>query len=82
MPDELQAQVAACGELHVAEEHVARGSFGAELALWLAAHGRVPRRFVHHPARAHNYGRYGSQAYLRERSGLDAATVLATLERR
>jgi transketolase len=82
LPAELQAQVAACAELHVAEEHVARGSFGAELALWFAEHGLTPRRFVHHTARAHNFGRYGSQAWMRGCSGLDAATVLGSLDKR
>jgi transketolase len=82
LPAELEVQIAACGELHVAEEHVRRGSFGAELALHLLELGRAPKRFVHHPARAHNFGRYGSQAYLRGCSGLDAATVLGSIERR
>lgn len=76
-PPALTAQIAACGELHVAEEHVRRGSFGAELALGLLEQGLAVRRFVHHHARAHLYERYGSQAWLRGRSGLDAATVLS-----
>jgi transketolase len=81
LPAALAAQIARCGELHVAEEHVARGSFGAELALALLGQGLPVHRLVHHHARAHHYERYGSQAYLRERSGLDAATVMAAVER-
>jgi transketolase len=76
LPQSLLAQVAAASELHVVEEHVQRGSFGAELALHLLSQGLAPARFVHHFARAHLYGRYGSQAWLRQQSGLDAATVL------
>ena len=79
LPSELAAQIARSGELHVAEEHVQRGSFGAELALALVQQGRAPQRFVHHHARSHRYERYGSQGYLRVQSGLDAASVLAAL---
>ncbi|MBI5279622.1 MAG: transketolase [Burkholderiales bacterium] len=76
MPAELVSQLAACSSLHVAEEHVARGSFGSELALHLLAEGTAPPRLVHHHARAHVYERYGSQAWLRRQSALDAAAVL------
>jgi transketolase len=79
LPAELAAQITGSGELHVAEEHVQRGSFGAELALALVQQGRAPQRFVHHHARSHRYERYGSQGYLRVQSGLDAASVLAAL---
>jgi transketolase len=81
-PAELVSQIAATDEVHVAEEHVARGSFAAELALDLAARGRGVARLVHHHARAHHYERYGSQKYLRKLSGLDPASVFAALGRR
>jgi transketolase len=63
----------------VAEEHVRRSGFGAELALHLVDSGRAVRRFHHLHARAHHYDRYGSQTYLRRQSGLDADTLLAVL---
>ena len=50
--------------LCVVEEHVQRGSSPRSCA----SPGRgMPSRFGHLCARAHHYGRYGSQAYLRER---------------
>jgi transketolase len=81
LPAALAAQIAASGDVHVAEEHVVRGGFAAELALHLAQGGLGVDRFVHHHARAHHYERYGSQAYLRRLSGLDSASVFAALER-
>jgi transketolase len=79
VPDALLAQIAARDALAVAEEHVARGGVGSELLLWLAARGRVPRRWVHLHARASRYERYGSQAWLRRQSQLDPDAVLAAL---
>jgi transketolase len=63
----------------VAEEHVRRGGFGAELALHMADRGQTVRRFLHAHARAHHFERYGSQAWLRRQSGLDAESVLTLL---
>lgn len=80
MPAELVAQIRDAGTLHVAEEHVQRGSFGAELALHLMTEGSLKVRMVHHFARAHRFERYGSQTYLRKCSALDAASVLASIE--
>lgn len=80
LPQALLAQLAQSGRLHVAEEHVQRGSFGAELALHLLDKGIALKRFRHHYARAHHYERYGSQAFLRRLSALDPASLLAALE--
>jgi transketolase len=79
VPAELLAQLASAGALMVVEEHVARGSFGAELMLQLAARGLAPARFAHLCARAARYERYGSQTWLRQQSGLDPAAVLAAV---
>ncbi|MES2632799.1 MAG: transketolase [Pseudomonadota bacterium] len=80
MPAELVAQIEAAGVIHVAEEHVQRGSFGAELALHLMTQTPLQARMIHHYARAHRFERYGSQNYLRKCSALDAASVLAAIE--
>jgi transketolase len=79
MPVELMEQIASAQVLCVAEEHVQRSGFGAELALHLTAMGRAIPRFVHLFARAHHFERYGSQTWLRCQSGLDGASVLASL---
>lgn len=78
-PPALLAQLEEAGCLIVAEEHVQRGSVGAELALWLGKRGKLPRAFHHLPAKAHRYDRYGSQPYLRRQSGLDAGALEALL---
>lgn len=80
LPESLLAQLSQSGRLHVAEEHVQRGGFGAELALHLLQAGIPVRHFGHHYARAHHFERYGSQGFLRRQSALDAASVLAALE--
>lgn len=80
LPDALLAQITASSCLHVAEEHVRRGSFGAELALHFLEQGLPLKRFVHHYARAHHFERYGAQEFLRKLSALDAASVLQTMQ--
>ncbi len=80
MPARLREQVEAATELLVAEEHVQRGSFAAELVLHFAEHGfRVPK-FHHLHARAHCFERYGSQQFMRMQSKLDIASLLETLK--
>jgi transketolase len=79
VPADVLAQLAGAGALMVVEEHVARGSFGSELMLHLAARGLAPARFAHRCARAARYERYGSQIWLRQQSGLDPDSVMAAI---
>lgn len=79
LPPELREQLHRAPIVCVAEEHVRRGSFGAELALFIAEQDIAVRKFVHLCARAHHYDRYGSQPYLRRLSGLDPNSVLAAI---
>jgi transketolase len=79
LPDALFQQIVDGPGVCVAEEHVARGSFGAELALYLAERGVHPAGYRHLHARSHQYERYGSQSYLRAQSGLDAKALLDTI---
>jgi transketolase len=79
LPADLLTQITTTSCLCVAEEHVARGGFGSELALHLLSRGILPQRFVHLRALSHRYERYGSQAYLRKQSRLDPASLLAAL---
>ncbi|QCP50761.1 transketolase [Trinickia violacea] len=77
-PKALMQQIEEAGKLCVVEEHVARGSFGSELALHLLSNG-VFAKLHHLHAKAHHYPRYGSQRYLREASGLDPKSLLGSL---
>lgn len=77
LPAALWQQIRNARALCVAEEHVRRGGFGAELTLHLAEQGIALRQFHHLYARAHHYERYGSQGFLRRLSGLDADSLLA-----
>lgn len=79
LPDALLSQLARAGTLCVAEEHVRHGGFGSEVALALLDGRIAAPRFVHLHAQRHHYERYGSQAYLRRLSGLDAASVVSAL---
>lgn len=78
-PQELLAQIRGASVLCVAEEHVRQGGFGSQLLLNLAERGISVPRFRHLHARAHRYERYGSQAFLRRQSGLDAPSMIAAL---
>ncbi len=76
IPSDLLAQISSGPGLCVAEEHVARGGVGSELALYLTEHGIRLRHFKHLCARAHIYDSYGSQSFLRAKSGLDPAALI------
>ena len=76
-PESLMDQIKSGAGLCVAEEHVARGGFGAEVALNLAERGVHVKSFTHLSARKHLYEAYGSQDFLRRQSGIDADNVLA-----
>lgn len=77
LPAELIAQIASGAGLCVAEEHVARGGFGAELALHLAERGIPIGPLTHLRAPSHLHDTYGSQDFLRRCSGLGADKLLA-----
>jgi transketolase len=70
----LIESVATSGHLFVVEEHAARGGLGEHLAAALAQEG-VQFRLVHQHAAGYPDGRYGSQGYHQEQSGLDAASL-------
>ncbi|MBI5792162.1 MAG: transketolase [Rhodocyclales bacterium] len=63
----------------VAEEHVAHGGAGQALLAALARRGVAPARFLHFHAVGYPSGRYGSQAFHRQESGIDPDSVLERL---
>lgn len=77
-PVELVNQILTDGRVYIAEEHVAQGSFASELAMYLLERG-MSARLIHLCARAHHYSGYGSQAYLRSKSGLDPGSLISAL---
>lgn len=79
IPEKLLTKLDSSRKLLVVEEHVPQGSFASQLLLALTERGCAPKSFTHLCARAHNYGRYGSQTYLRAQSGLDPTTMLSAL---
>ncbi|WP_085310524.1 transketolase family protein [Planktotalea arctica] len=72
-------QLGASTKLIVAEEHVQTGGFGADLLMWLTSEHIGVQDFVHMFAQSHSYDAYGSQTYLRQKSGLDAQTLMQHL---
>lgn len=79
-PQALLDQLGSAGHLILAEEHVARGGVASELLVWLAHRGMAPQKFDHLCAKAHRFDRYGSQAYLRQQSGLHVDDLLKCLQ--
>ncbi len=79
VPPALLEQISQSPGLCVAEEHVRRGSFGAELALFIVEQGIGVRKFRHLFARAHHFDRYGSQGFLRRMAAIDADSMLAAV---
>lgn len=76
-PAALLDQIGRSRRLLVVEEHVARGGAGAELALMALAQGWPVEDFRHLCASGRIHPTYGSQPFLRARSMLDPASVLA-----
>jgi transketolase len=74
-PAALAVRIAASGRLCVIEEHVAQGGVGAMLALWALDAGVGLRGFRHLSACGYPSRRYGSQAFHRRESGLDADSI-------
>lgn len=79
IPEELLTALDASHRLVVVEEHVRQGSFASQLLMYLTERGCAPQRFSHLCARAHSYGRYGSQTFMRAQSGLDHTTMLSAV---
>ena len=77
LPKLLQDQIDGDSGLMVIEEHVSRGGFASELALNFLTQSHIPKRFSHFYAQAHTYSRYGSQVYLRKKSGLGVDVICA-----
>lgn len=80
MPDEFLRSVERAGCLLVAEEHVAQGSVGQMIALWLLSSSINLKRFVHVHAKGYPSGTYGSQAFHRKECGLDPESILRRIE--
>jgi transketolase len=74
-PEAFIARLAASGRLCVIEEHVGQGGVGPMLVTWALQAGIMLRGFRHLHARGYPSGRYGSQAFHRRESGLDAASI-------
>ena len=79
IPEKLLTRLNSSSRLVVVEEHVRQGSFASQLLLNLGERGCAPKCFAHLCARAHSYGRYGSQEFMRTQSGLDPATMMSAL---
>ena len=77
LPMKLLEQMGSGTSLIVVEEHVSRGSFGSELALHLLAYSVKLKSFSHFYAQSHTYSHYGSQGYLRNKSGLGVGEICA-----
>jgi transketolase len=71
-PSEFVTRVAASRRLCVIEEHCGQGGVGPMLATWALDAGIMLRGFRHLHARGYPSGRYGSQAFHRRESGIDA----------
>ncbi len=79
LPAEIVDAARAGRSLAVVEEHVSQGSAGTALVARLAAMGVPPRMFMPFNAKGYPSATYGSQAFHRVESGIDAESVLRAL---
>ena len=80
IPEEILRQISQRKQLIIIEEHVARGSFASEFALHLLAYGVQLKFFKQMCATRHIFDSYGSQNFLRDRSGLGISSLMNILE--
>lgn len=78
-PDVFLSDLAQARRLLVVEEHVAQGGVGQSIGQRLLERGLAPPEFRICSAQGYCSGTYGSQAFHREESGLDAATIVGRL---
>jgi transketolase len=78
LPPSFLESVAASRQLLVVEEHAARGGLGEYLAAALAREG-IAFRLHHRHAAGYPAGRYGSQSYHQQQSGLDKTSLQAAV---
>ena len=81
VPVDLRRALERTGRLCVVEEHVASGGVGQMLAHFALSQGIQLEAFEHAAARGYPSGRYGSQAFHRKESGLDAASLLGRIDK-
>jgi transketolase len=81
LPTEFLSSLCRSNYLMVIEEHVAAGGLGQMLSHQLLLAGAAPGQFVHRTALGYVSGRYGSQRFHRQESGLDPASIMAELNR-
>lgn len=80
LPAAFSEQLSGDGRLLVIEEHVRQGGAASQLAMELALAGRSPRRFRSLAIESLSSNGYGSQAFLRGRTGLDPASMRRAVE--
>ena len=76
-PSELLQAVARTRRLIIAEEHVAQGGVGQSFCRLLMERGITVINFQHLCAKGYPSGTYGSQAFLRQNSGLGVQSIIS-----
>lgn len=79
IPDDFLNDLSNSDTLLICEEHVANGGIGMQIIYQLSLINRVPKNINHLNSKAHVFSRYGSQNYLRRKSGLDSDYLLEIL---
>lgn len=79
LPDEFWHDLRVSPGLGIAEEHVAQGSAGSQLASLLLREGCLPQRYRHFAAAGYPSSRYGSQRFHRQESGLVPERILEVM---
>lgn len=77
-PPALLDQIESSKHVLIVEEHVAQGGLAAAMSLYMLERG-LYATVKHLCAQSHHFPRYGSQAYLREKSGLAPQALLGAI---
>lgn len=81
LPVELSASIAQKGRVITIEEHYRAGGLGEALSHLLLTSGVLPKSFASFHAEGYPSGRYGSQRFHQEESGLAGPTLVSRLQR-
>ena len=80
LPNNALSSIKKCGKVAVIEEHVKIGGLGSQLGEHLLSLSTFPKKYVHLYAKGYPSGKYGSQQFHLNESGLSATEIVQSLK--
>ncbi len=79
IPKELINQIKLKKNIYIIEEHVEHGGVASQLSLLFNQMNLQPKKLMNLYAKSHHFSKYGSQKFLRKKSGIDLCSIIKLL---